>query len=86
MTVVKFNDKRKMMSVRYYTTEEAAKKAGITRATLQAWIKARKIRPPKPTFKGAVGKRLWTEPDLGRLRKKKEEIYWKGQGRPHKKK
>ena len=75
-----------MMSERRYTTEEAAKKAGITRVTLQAWIKAGKIRPPKPTFMGAVGKRLWTESDLGKLRKKKEKIYWKGQGRPRKKK
>lgn len=68
------------------TTEEAAEAVGISRATLQAWIKARKITPPAPTLEGAVAKRLWTEADLGRLRKAKEKVYWKGQGRPSKKK
>jgi len=68
------------------TTEQAAKAVGISRATLQAWIKARKITPPAPTLEGAVAKRLWTESDLSRLRKAKEKTYWKGQGRPNKKK
>jgi excisionase family DNA binding protein len=69
-----------------YTTKEAAAKVGITRATLQAWIKARKITPPKPTLDGAKAKRLWTESALRRLRAVKERIYWKGQRRPRKKK
>ena len=66
--------------------EEAAVTVGITRATLQAWIKAKKIRPPKPTLEGAKAKRIWTASDLARLRATKERIYWKGQGRPKKKK
>jgi predicted site-specific integrase-resolvase len=74
------------MSPKPLNTEEAAEAVGISRATLQAWIKARKFKPPRPTLEGAVAKRLWTESDLGRLRKAKEEIYWKGQGRPSKKK
>ena len=74
------------MSPKLLTTEQAAKAIGITRATLQAWIKAKKITPPAPTLEGAVAKRLWTESDLGRLRKAKENIYWKGQGRPRTKK
>jgi len=74
------------MSPKLYTTEQAAEAVGITRATLQAWIKAKKITPPKPTVDGAVAKRLWTESALGRLRKTKEQIYWKGQGRPRKRK
>ena len=69
-----------------FTTKEAAAKVGITRATLQAWIKDKKIRPPKPTLEGAKAKRLWTESALDRLRKAKERIYWKGQGRPKKEK
>jgi excisionase family DNA binding protein len=67
------------------TTEEAAEAVGISRATLQAWIKDRKIIPPKPTLDGAVAKRLWNESDLARLQKTKEKIYWKGRGRPRKK-
>jgi DNA-binding transcriptional MerR regulator len=69
-----------------HTTREAAAKVGITRATLQAWIKAKKINPPKPTLEGAKAKRLWTEAALARLRAVKERIYWTGQGRPKKKK
>jgi excisionase family DNA binding protein len=75
-----------LMSPKTYTTEQAAEEVGISRATLQAWIKASKITPPKPTLKGAVAKRLWTESDLTQLRRAKEKLYWKGQGRPRKKK
>jgi len=74
------------MAPKLYTTEQAAKAVGITRATLQAWIKGHKIEPPAPTIKGAVAKRLWTSSDLAGLREMKEKIYWKGQGRPRKKK
>jgi excisionase family DNA binding protein len=74
------------MSSRAYTTKQAAESVGITRATLQAWIRANKITPPRPTLDGARSKRLWTESHLTRLRKAKERLYWKGQGRPRKKK
>jgi excisionase family DNA binding protein len=74
------------MAPKLYTTEQAAEAVGISRATLQAWIKAKKITPPAPTLEGAVAKRMWSESDLGRLRKTKEKIYWKGQGRPRRKK
>jgi excisionase family DNA binding protein len=69
-----------------YTTAQAAAKVGISRQTLQAWIRAKKIKPPKPTLNGARSKRLWTESDLVRLLEMKGKIYWTGQGRPQKKK
>ena len=72
------------MSPEPYTTERAARKVGITRQTLQSWIRTKKIMPPTPTLDGARGKRLWTESDLARLRKAKGKIYYKGQGRPKK--
>jgi len=74
-----------LMTLQLLTTKEAAAKVGITRATLQAWIKAKKITPPKPTLDGARSKRLWSESNVVRLRKAKERLYWKGQGRPRKK-
>jgi hypothetical protein len=70
------------MKSRTYTTREAAVEVGITRATLQAWIKGKKIKPPKPTLEGARATRVWTELDVIRLRATKKKIYWKGQGRP----
>jgi excisionase family DNA binding protein len=75
-----------MMTPMRYTTKEAAAKVGISRATLQTWIKAKKITPPKPTLTGARATRLWSESALDRLRAVKERIYWKGQGRPKAKK
>jgi len=72
------------MARKLYTTEEAADAVGISRATLQAWIRDRKFTPPKPTLDGAVAKRLWSESDVARLQKTKDKIYWKGRGRPKK--
>jgi DNA-binding transcriptional MerR regulator len=74
------------MSSKVYTTAEAAAKANITRATLQAWIKLKKVLPPKPVLDGARAKRLWTESDVNRLRAAKEKHFGKGKtGRPTKK-
>jgi excisionase family DNA binding protein len=74
------------MKRRVFTTREAARQVGITRATLQAWIRAKKLKPPKPTLEGARASRLWNEADLENLRATKQRIYWKGQGRPKKEK
>jgi excisionase family DNA binding protein len=74
------------MGSRIYSTGEAAKRVGISRATLQAWIANGKIDAPETKSLGNVTVRLWTQFDLARLRKMKQKIYWKGQGRPKKKK
>jgi excisionase family DNA binding protein len=69
------------MKKKRYTTAEAAGEVGISRATLQEWIRQRKITPPKPTLRGAVGVRLWSQLDVSRLRQAKQDIYRKGRGR-----
>jgi DNA-binding transcriptional MerR regulator len=58
-----------LMSPKPCTTKEAAKAIGISRATLQAWIKDGMIQPPTPTLEGAVAKRLWTKADIERARR-----------------
>ena len=63
------------------TTEEAAKAVGMGRVTLQRWIAAGKVRAPKTQLIDGHGVRLWSEEDISRLRKSKEEIYRKGRGR-----
>jgi excisionase family DNA binding protein len=68
-------DKNVPMSPRTYTTQEAADAAGITRATLQDWIKKRKFAAPKLQRLGNVGARLWKASDVARLKKIKLEIY-----------
>jgi excisionase family DNA binding protein len=78
--------KASVMSPNGCTTKQAAKRVGITRATLQDWIKKRKVVAPRPTLRGAVAVRLWTREDIDRLRAVKKKIYWKGRGGTPKKK
>jgi excisionase family DNA binding protein len=73
------------MSPKAYATREAAKTVGISRATLQAWIKSGKVRAPEPTEFGGGSARLWSESDVARLRRAKEKLYMKDLGRPKKK-
>jgi predicted site-specific integrase-resolvase len=73
------------VSHKVYSTEQAADAVGITRATLQAWIKDGKVTPPTPTLQGAVAKRLWSVKDVERLRNAKKDHYRKGRGRKPKK-
>jgi excisionase family DNA binding protein len=63
------------MSPKTYTTTEAAEVAGITRATLQDWIKKGKFAAPKLQRLGKVSVRLWTASDVARLKAVKKEIY-----------
>jgi excisionase family DNA binding protein len=63
------------MSPKTYTTTEAAEATGITRATLQDWIKKGKFAAPKLQSLGKVSVRLWTASDVARLKKTKAEIY-----------
>jgi len=68
------------MSPKLYTTGEAAAAVGITRATVQAWIAKKKIRPPKATVLGNVTVRMWSPADVKMLRDAKEKLYRKGRG------
>jgi predicted DNA-binding transcriptional regulator AlpA len=63
------------MSAKSYSTQEAAAAAGLTRATLQDWIKKKKFAAPKLQRLGNVGVRLWTASDVARLKAVKKEIY-----------
>ena len=63
------------MSAKTYTTTEAADAVGITRATLQDWIKKGKFAAPKLQQLGKVAVRLWTSADVARLKAVKKEIY-----------
>ena len=74
------------MSKRLYTTKEAASAVGITRATVQAWISAKKIRPPKTTVVGNVTARMWSKSDVVNLLHAKQKLYRKGRGRKPKSK
>jgi excisionase family DNA binding protein len=63
------------MSPKVYTTTEAAAAAGITRATLQDWIKKGKCAAPKLQRLGKVAVRIWERSDVARLKATKRKIY-----------
>ena len=65
------------MRAKVYTTGEAAKAVGISRQTLQAWIKTGLVKAPKMRLLNRVGARLWKESDIVRLRRVKPKV-----GRP----
>jgi len=64
-----------------FTTTEAAEAVGIHRATLQEWIARGVVRVPRIVVRDGHAVRLWSEADIERLRKKKDQIYRKGRGR-----
>jgi len=57
------------MSTNKYTTPEAAKLVGVSRQTLQAWVKGRMIPPPELIEIGHVSVRLWSTADIQRARR-----------------
>jgi len=61
------------MHPKFYTTREVAKRAGVSRQTLQAWIAAKKVKAPAVIQPAGV--RLWTEADLTRVLKVKRRKY-----------
>jgi DNA-binding transcriptional MerR regulator len=52
-----------------YSTSDAAKKIGVSRQTLQAWIETESIPMPQLQKIGRVNIRLWTSGDIVRARK-----------------
>lgn len=52
-----------------YSTGEAARKIGVSRQTIQAWIDKSSIPTPKLQNVGRVSVRLWTNADIRRARK-----------------
>jgi excisionase family DNA binding protein len=64
------------MSPTLYTTREVAKRAGVSRQTLQAWIADERVKAP--AVLRSAGVRLWTESDLAQVLKVKPRKYPRG--------
>ena len=52
-----------------YSSREAATELGISLMTLQRYIAARKIKPPRLQTLGPVKARIWTSRDIERVGK-----------------
>jgi excisionase family DNA binding protein len=57
------------MSVKTYTTSQAARQIGVSRQTLQAWIAAGEINAPKVIGVGKALLRLWSVADIEKAKK-----------------
>jgi predicted site-specific integrase-resolvase len=68
------------------STEEVAGKVGVNRVTLERWLSSGKLKPPKTVRFGRNEFRDWTDTDVERVRKFKQENYCKGRGRKPKSK
>ncbi|MGD0695080.1 MAG: MerR family transcriptional regulator [Terriglobia bacterium] len=69
-----------------YSTAQMARLLKIGRQTLHRWIKDRPSLAPRKSTVGGVVIRLWTDRDVERVRKYKQENYRKGRGRKPKRK
>ena len=54
---------------------------GVHKVTLKKWLIAGKLSEPRRVGNGGIQARIWTNRDVERVRKFKEENYRKGRGR-----
>ena len=64
-----------------HATHEVANIVGIGKTTLLTWLREGRIAEPKRMSLGGVEVRLWTDRDIERVRKYKEQHFRKGRGR-----
>jgi predicted site-specific integrase-resolvase len=64
-----------------YSTGQVARKIGIDKKTLLRWLYAGKIFEPDQIRTPTATIRIWTERDLKRVIRFKEQNYRKGRGR-----
>jgi predicted site-specific integrase-resolvase len=56
------------VGTKLYNTEEAAEEAGISRFTLQEWIRRGIVQGPKLQIRNGRAVRLWTTSDVTKLK------------------
>lgn len=62
-------------------TQQAAKTVGLSVMTVHRWIVAKRLKAPALRIRNGRAVRLWSNANLNRLRKLKQQIYCKGRGR-----
>ena len=64
-----------------FSTPQVSKLVGVHTITLERWLASGKVATPKRLIVGKRIVRIWTEKDVARVRKYKQENYRKGRGR-----
>lgn len=72
--------------MRTYSTGQAAKKIGVHKITLIRWLLDGKVSEPRRVNEAGQSIRLWTDRDVERVSRFKQENYRKGRGRKPKRK
>jgi hypothetical protein len=68
-------------AMKTYSTVQVARMIGVHKVTLQRWLLGGKTAEPRRITNGGMDLRLWTDRDIERVRKYKQENYRKGRGR-----
>lgn len=63
------------------STQQVAKAVGVNRVTLERWLSSGKVKKPKAVSIGSGTFRQWTQADVDRILRFKQENYRKGRGR-----
>ena len=63
--------------VKTYSTLEVAQAIGVDKSTLLRWLYTRKLVEPSRKMIDSVSVRIWSEKDLERAKKHREERYRK---------
>ncbi len=58
----------RIVSPKLFNTTEAAEEVGITRATLQEWIRRKIVAAPKLRIRDGRAVRLWTSAEVAKLK------------------
>jgi excisionase family DNA binding protein len=66
------------------TTQQVARELGISKMTLLRWLAAGKLPEPRRENIGGQELRLWSDRDVARARRHKEEHYQAGKGKKSK--
>lgn len=64
-----------------YSTGQVAERIGVDKKTLLRWLYARNLAEPEIIRTPAGTIRVWTETDVERAKRYKEQNYCKGRGR-----
>jgi hypothetical protein len=64
-----------------YSTSQVARKVGVDKKTLLRWLYAKKLAEPEIIRTPGATIRVWSEADVKRAARYKEQNYCKGRGR-----
>ena len=67
--------------MRTYSTARVAEEIGVHKVTLIRWLLDGKVTEPRRTNQVGQEIRIWTDRDVERVRRYKQENYRKGRGR-----